>query len=99
MGGEIMFWIIETQNGIFEAEIKRKITDKITEYYGDSGCNPTIKAVDWVFKDGRTDEICRKGVAKIQEHLDDKIEQYRKDCDEYHEGQEDISRYYQLSIL
>lgn len=94
-----MLWIIETQNGVFEAETKRKIINKITEYYGDNERNPTIKAIYCVFKDDRTDEICRKGVAKIQEHLDDRIEQYRKDCDEYREGQEDISRDYQLSIL
>ena len=94
-----MIWIIETQNGVFEAKTKRTIIKQITEYYGDNGCNPTIKAVYWVFKDGRTDEICRKGVAKIQNLIDDKIEQYRKDCSKYHEGQEDISRDYQLSIL
>ena len=94
-----MLWIIETQNGVFEAETKRKIINKITEYYGDNERNPTIKAVYCIFKDGRTDEICRKRVAKIQNLIDDKIERYRKDCSNYHEGQEDISRDYQLSIL
>ena len=93
-----MLWIIETQNSVFEAETKRKIINQITEHYGDSGQDPTIKAVYCIFKDGRTDEICRKEVAKIQEHLDDRIEQYRKDCSDYHDGQEDISRDYQLSI-
>ena len=94
-----MLWIIETQNGVFEAKSKRKIINQITEYYGDNGQDPTIKAVYCVFKDGRTDEIYRKGVAKIQNLIDDKIEKYRKDCVEYHEGQEDISKDYQLSIL
>ena len=93
-----MIWIIETQDGSFEAEIKRKIINQITEYYGDNGRNPTIKAVYCVFKNDRTDEICRKEVAKIQKLVDDGIEQYRKDCSDYHDGQEDISRDYQLSL-
>ena len=94
-----MIWIIKTQNGVFEAKTKRKIINNITEHYGDNGCNPTIKGVYCVFENDRTDEICKEEVAKIQKHLDDKIEQYRKDCDEYHEGQEDINKDYQLSIL
>ena len=94
-----MLWIIETQNGVFEAKTKRKIINQITEYYGDNGRNPTIKAVYCVFKNDRTDEICRKGVAKIQKLVDDGIERHRKDCSDYHDGQEDISRDYQLSIL
>ena len=93
-----MLWIIETQSGVFEAETKRKIINNITEHYGDNGRDPTIKAIYCVFKDDRTDEICRKGVAKIQKLVDDGIEQYRKDCSDYHEGQEDISRDYLLSI-
>jgi len=93
-----MLWIIETQNGVFEAKTKRKIIKQIIEHYGDNGTNPNIKAVYCVFKNDHTDEICRKGVAKIQELLDDGIEQYRKDCSDYHEGQEDNSRDYLLSI-
>lgn len=94
-----MLWIIETQNGVFEAETKRKIIKQMIEHYGDNGRNPTIKAVYCVFKDDRTDEICRKVVAKIQKLVDDGIEQYRNDCSEYHEGQEDIGGDYYLSII
>jgi hypothetical protein len=77
-----MLWIIETKNGVFEANTKRKVINQMIEHFGDNGRDATIKAIYCQFRDGRTDKIYAKGRHKIQKIIDNGISEYREQMEE-----------------
>jgi len=57
--------------GDFEAESKKKLTEKIIEYFAENNEESTqIKAIYCIFKDDSTDEFCSDVVLRIQNIVD-----------------------------
>tara|TARA_R110000851_G_scaffold322318_4_gene488278 strand:- start:1117 stop:1395 length:279 start_codon:yes stop_codon:yes gene_type:complete len=72
-----MLWVIETNQGAFEAPTKRKIISDIVKYFGENKyiCFK-IKSINCVLKSGEEKEICVKVVSLIQDMIQENIYQY-----------------------
>lgn len=96
-----MILICEMENGeTFEANTNKKLIKSIVTYYGENDEDAgQIKAVYYILKDERTDELCQNAVNKIQEIVDKGISEFRKCANENWKGQKEIERDYYASLI
>jgi hypothetical protein len=95
-----MLWIIEMQNGgVFEASTKRKVINQMIEHYAERGSAGQIKAIYYVFKDDRTDELCQKARNKVQEIVDNGVARLCGQIEENDGAQEILSQDYYSNLV
>lgn len=88
------------KGGVFEAESKKKLTDKIIEYFAESDQEAgQIKAIYIIKKNDKTDEFCNEVVKKIQYIVDEGVSKWRKKVDEECFNQKEIRRDYLSGVL
>jgi len=87
-----MILVAEMQSGgVFEAASKKKLTNQMIQHFAENSEDAgQIKAIYYVLKNDKTNEICSDAVSRIQEIIDDGVAKWRKTADEEYCGRKQI---------
>lgn len=86
--------------GVFEAATKRKVINQMIEHYAEKECDADqIRAIYYITKDERVDEICKKVVSQIQSIVDNKVNNLRRSADDEYQEKTNIRQDYYRAIL
>lgn len=95
-----MDWVIETTDGCFEGEKLKETVASVVEYYGDEDESPDqitdIYAYD---KNDIERHICQKGISKINDTVEERVEAWRQEAKESYEAQKDLESDYYSNLL
>ena len=76
------------KGGVFEAETKRELTKSMIKYYSSNDCGvDQIKSIFCIYNDERTNELCRLAIGKIQDIVEEGVENEKKQAKEGYEGE------------
>lgn len=95
-----MYWTIETSNGGFEGSKLKEVVNDMIEYYGENEETPSnIEYVIGYTKNDREKIICKNGISRIQNLVDEGVEEWVQGAKEEYQHQQDLRSDYYASVL
>lgn len=95
-----MIWVIQTSEGVFEAERYKEALKRMINYYVERDEEPhNIEGIYCLLKKDRVREICSKGIARFEEKLFDEVSALRRISNENYSGRQEIESDYYANLL